>query len=156
MSEHKQFSRAAEPMVFTCTWDTRENVTPGSSFGPVLREVYTFECNVSGYGTITIDGKTFEVAPGDFYFLLPGQTITYTADRKDPRLALWCTAGGLRLGQMLLPLPILLMLKTCKVWHFVQLFSNLFLVHFKANMCKEYKFILQTSMLHVSQKYSFT
>lgn len=101
MSEHKQFSRAAEPMVFTCTWDTRENVTPGSSFGPVLRDVYTFECNVSGYGTITINGKTFEVAPGDFYFLLPGQTITYTADRKDPRLALWCTAGGLRLGQML-------------------------------------------------------
>ena len=101
MSVHKQLSKTAEPIVFTCAWDTRENVTPGSSFGPVLRDVYTIECNVSGYGTITINNKTFDIHPGDFYFLLPGQTVTFTADRKDPRLALWCTAGGLRLGQML-------------------------------------------------------
>lgn len=101
MSGNRSLRHTAEPLVYHCTWDTSEQVRPGSSYGPVLRDVYTFECNVSGFGTITIDGKTFEIRPGDFYFLLPGQTVTFTADRKEPRLALWCTAGGLRLGQML-------------------------------------------------------
>ena len=101
MKDYKPFLNAAEPMVFTCAWDTPELVTPGSSFGPVLRNVCTLECNVSGYGTVTVNGRTFDIRPGDFYALLPGQTVTFTADRKDPRLALWCTAGGLRLGQML-------------------------------------------------------
>ncbi|MBQ8342183.1 MAG: AraC family transcriptional regulator [Clostridia bacterium] len=101
MSEHKQFLQTTEPMVYHCAWDTPEQVRPGSHYGPVLRDVYTFECNVSGYGTITINGKTFDIKPKAFYFLLPGQTVTFTADRKEPRLALWCTAGGLRLGQLL-------------------------------------------------------
>lgn len=101
MTEHKQIHRIAEPMVYHCAWDTHETVLPGSSYGPVMRDVYTVECNVSGYGTITVNGKTFAVSPGDFYVLLPGQTVTFTADRKDPRIALWCTAGGLRLGQLL-------------------------------------------------------
>ena len=101
MPEQRKPYQTAEPMVYHCAWDTRESVLPGSSYGPVLRDVYTLECNVSGYGTITINDKTFGVSPGDFYFLLPGQTVTFTADRKNPRLALWCTAGGLRLGQVL-------------------------------------------------------
>ena len=101
MIDLQKTQKILEPIVYHCDWDTPETVLPGSHYGPVLRDVYTLECNVSGYGTITINGKTFDVAPGDFYFLLPGQTVTFTADHKDPRMALWCTAGGLRLGQAL-------------------------------------------------------
>ena len=101
MTNPQKMQEGLEPIVYHCEWDTPETVPPGSHYGPVLRDVYILECNVSGYGTITINDRTFDVAPGDFYFLLPGQTITYTADHKDPRIALWCTAGGLRLGQAL-------------------------------------------------------
>lgn len=101
MTDLQKSQKSLEPCVYHCTWDTPETVLPGSHYGPVLRDVYTLECNVAGYGTITINGKTFDIKPGDFYFLLPGQTVTFTADHKDPRRALYCTAGGLRLGQAL-------------------------------------------------------
>ena len=101
MTNLQKTQKGLEPIVYHCDWDTPETVLPGSHYGPVLRDVYTLECNVSGYGTITINNKTFDIAPGDFYFLLPGQTVTFTADHKDPRMALWCTAGGLRFGQVL-------------------------------------------------------
>ena len=101
MSRSSKKALPIEPTVYLCTWDTRETVPPGSKYGPVVRNVYTIECNVSGYGTVTINEQTFVIKPGDCYFLLPGQTVTFTADTKDPRLALYCTAGGLRLGQIL-------------------------------------------------------
>lgn len=101
MAEVAKAHRSTEPTVYLCMWDTPETVLPGSGYGPVVRNVYTIECNVSGYGTVTVNDKTFRISPGDFYCLLPGQTVSFTADRRDPRMALYCTAGGLRLGQML-------------------------------------------------------
>ena len=101
MTEKSRSNATLEPTVYLCAQDTRQSVPPGSHYGPVVRNIYTLECNVSGYGTVTINHKTFDVKPGDFYFLLPGQTVTFTADRHDPRMALYCTAGGLRMGQLL-------------------------------------------------------
>ena len=94
MTDKSKTNATLEPTVYLCAWDTRQSVPPGSHYGPVVRNIYTLECNVSGYGTVTINNKTFDVKPGDFYFLLPGQTVTFTADRHDPRIALYCTAGG--------------------------------------------------------------
>ena len=101
MPQSQKKSLRTEPVVYLCTWDTRETVPPGSKYGPVVRNVYTIECNVSGYGTVTINDRLFSIKPRDCYFLLPGQAVSFTADNQNPRLALYCTAGGLRLGQIL-------------------------------------------------------
>lgn len=75
----------------------KESPPPGSRFGPAIRSAYIVECNVSGYGTITVNGKTFPITPGDCYVLLPGSTVIYTTDEKEPRSGYWCYVDGLSL-----------------------------------------------------------
>ena len=75
----------------------KESPEPGARFGPAIRSAYIVECNVSGYGTITVNGKTFPINPGDCYVLLPGTTVIYTTDAKCPRSGYWCYIDGLSL-----------------------------------------------------------
>ena len=88
-----------EPMLLHCGKDV--NLKPGARFGPVIRDVYIFECNVDGYGSVIINGREFPVRPGDFYILLPGDTITHTAAKVNPRIGFWCAASGRAIGHIL-------------------------------------------------------
>lgn len=89
-------SRQEAPVVYTCAYD--RDLLPGIRFGPVLRDIYFIECNTAGYGSIIINDREFPIAPGDCYFILPGDTVTYTADYKDPRQGVWCSVDGLQVG----------------------------------------------------------
>ena len=75
----------------------KESPEPGARFGPAIRSAYIVECNVSGYGTITVNGKTFPITPGDCYVLLPGTSVIYTTDEQEPRSGYWCYIDGLSL-----------------------------------------------------------
>ncbi len=75
-----------------------ENLTPGVTYGPVIRDVYIVECCISGYGSVIINGTEFSVSPGDCYILLPGDTIIHTADKVDARSGVWCAISGLDVG----------------------------------------------------------
>ncbi len=88
-----------EPMLLHCGKDV--NLTPGARFGPVIRDVYIFECNVDGYGSVIINGHEFPVRPGDLYILLPGDTVTHTAAKTNPRTGFWCAASGRAIGNIL-------------------------------------------------------
>ncbi len=92
-------NRSAEPILYNCVVD--DSVTPGARYGPVVRDVYIVECNLSGYGSVIINGKEFPVRPGDCYILLPGQRVIHTADPVEPRYGIYCTVGGMRFGQVL-------------------------------------------------------
>lgn len=78
-----------------------ENLAPGATHGPVIRDVYIVECCTAGYGSVIINGKEFLVSPGDCYILLPGDTVMHTADKKDPRSGVWCALSGLEIGRYL-------------------------------------------------------
>lgn len=91
-------TKGAEPFLYSCSVDDR--VAPGARFGPVVRDVYVVECNVSGYGSAIINGREFPVRPGDCYVLLPGDIVVHTADA-DPRRGYFCAIGGMRFGQAL-------------------------------------------------------
>ncbi len=78
-----------------------KNLTPGVTYGPVIRDVYIVECCVSGYGSVIINGAEFTVSPGDCYILLPGDTIIHTADKTEPRSGVWCALSGLDVGRCL-------------------------------------------------------
>ena len=95
--KRKEFN-LSEPILYGSYID---KVPPGSRSGPQLREAYIVECNESGYGSIIINGREFPVKPRNCYILLPGQITTYTADKIDPRKGVYCTLGGLRVGQIL-------------------------------------------------------
>lgn len=88
-----------EPLLLHCGKDI--NLQPGARFGPVMRDVYIFECNVDGYGSVIINGNEFPVCPGDFYILLPGDTVTHTAADVHPRAGFWCAASGRTIGNIL-------------------------------------------------------
>lgn len=88
--------RQEQPVYCYCNSD--RDLPPGVRYGPVIRDVYIIECNTGGYGSVIINGREFPVRPGDCYFLLPGDTVTHTADYKAPRQGVWCAVDGLQVG----------------------------------------------------------
>ena len=94
MVVYKKTSAQGEPAVLYCE---KESPPAGARFGPIIRRAYIIECNVSGYGTVTVNGKTFSITPGDCYVLLPGVSVSYTTDEHDPRQGYWCYVDGLPL-----------------------------------------------------------
>ena len=88
-----------ELTVCYCTRD--ENLKPGTVYGPVIRDIYIVECCTKGCGSIIINGTEFTIKGGDCYFLFPGDAVTHTTDRKDPREGLCCVIDGLQIGEIL-------------------------------------------------------
>ena len=98
--EAKKFKiKGSEPNVYHC--DIDKNLRPGATFGPIVRDIYLFECNTGGYGTVIINGKKFPLAPRMCYILLPGDTVTQISDTKQAREGIYFTASGTRIGEAL-------------------------------------------------------
>lgn len=91
--------KGSEPNVYHC--DIDKNLRPGAAFGPIVRDIYLFECNTDGYGTVVINGKSFPLKPRTCYILLPGDTVTQICDTKQPREGIYFTASGTRIGEAL-------------------------------------------------------
>ncbi len=77
------------------------DLSPGAVCGPIIRDVYIIECNTSGYGSVVVNGREFQVSPGDCYILFPGDTIIHTASFEKPRCGVWCAASGEETGRIL-------------------------------------------------------
>ena len=91
--------KGSEPNVYHC--DIDENLIPGATFGPIVRDIYLFECNTGGYGKVIINGKEFALSPRVCYILGPGDTVTHVCDDKHPREGIYFTASGSRIGEAL-------------------------------------------------------
>lgn len=89
-------NRQETPRVCFCWYD--HNNRPGARYGPFVAGRFIIECNTGGYGSVIINGKEFPVGPGDCYFVLPGDTVTYTCDIEQPREGVWCNVDGLQVG----------------------------------------------------------
>lgn len=87
-----------EPTVFKCAEDLP---MPGAKHGPVIRDCYTLECNVDGYGSVMINGKSFTVSPRTFYILFPNQVVTHACDIEKPRKGYFCHIGGLNVANLI-------------------------------------------------------
>ncbi len=100
MARIEKFIRSQRelPMALFCT---REQNVAGSIYGPVIRDVYIFECCTQGRGSIIINGKEFFFQEGDFYVLFPGDAVGHTCDKEHPRGGYSCYACGLTLRHML-------------------------------------------------------
>lgn len=96
MAEIHNYINRQVPTVLYC--EKEYNLSPGESYGPVIRNIYIIECCVEGYGSVIINNKEFPVTPGDCYILFPGDTVIHTADSKEPRKGYWCAVDGLDLG----------------------------------------------------------
>ena len=94
IKEHRE-----EPTICHCGRD--ENLKPGVVYGPVIRDIYIVECCTGGYGSVIVNGVEYPLENGDCYFLFPGDTVTHTAAKKEPREGVWCAFDGLQIGSVL-------------------------------------------------------
>ena len=97
--EHFIKEQREEPSICHCGID--ENLRPGVVYGPVIRDIYIVECCTGGHGSVIINGIEFPIKYGDCYFLFPGDTITHTASKTEPREGVWCAFDGLQVGSVL-------------------------------------------------------
>lgn len=92
----KRLNVQDEPMVVYCA---REQLKKGIRYGPVIREVFIIECNISGHGAVVINGRNFPFGPRSCYVLFPGDTVTHISDHADPRGGIYCAVYGLNLAR---------------------------------------------------------
>ena len=91
--------RGNEPIIYYC--DADRDLPPGITYGPVIRDAFVVEVCEAGRGSVIINGREFQIKAGDCYFLLPGDTVTHTADKVDPRSGYWCFFDGMSVGEIL-------------------------------------------------------
>ncbi len=58
------------------------------------RYIYVFEYVISGKGYIKMDGKTYQVKAGDFYYLDARHSHEYGSDPDDPYKKIWINVRG--------------------------------------------------------------
>ena len=66
-----------------------EDCRPSHHFGPVIRPNWLFHYIVSGFGIFQINGKTYNLGPGQMFIIPPGVTTYYEADRIKPWIYTW-------------------------------------------------------------------
>ena len=86
-------------IVYYCKKD--ENIKPGQTFGPVIRDNFILECCTDGSGSVIINGKEFSVKAGDAYFLLPGDAVKHTSSYDKAREGYFCSFYGNDIGMLI-------------------------------------------------------
>ncbi|HIU32836.1 MAG TPA: AraC family transcriptional regulator [Candidatus Caccousia avistercoris] len=61
----------------------------GHSCGPAVREHYVIHYIVKGRGTYTAEGRSWELSQGDGFFIWPGVSTYYEADKEEPWEYYW-------------------------------------------------------------------
>lgn len=74
----------------------REDCIKGWKFGPYVRESYVIHIVKKGKGTFSVNGKSYDLGPGQAFIIRPGEETTYRADDDDPWSYLWVGFHGYR------------------------------------------------------------
>ena len=91
----------SEPKVYLCAVDNEDNVKPGHYCAPCTHDFFVLECNESGFGRASINGRWFEVVPRMAYVVPAGDSVAYYAARENPRRGYFLFFDGARVGQLL-------------------------------------------------------
>lgn len=91
----------SEPRVYLCAADNEDNVKAGVYCAPCTHSFHVLECNESGYGRASINGKWFDVVPRMAYIVPAGESVAYYASKENPRRGYFLFFDGTRVGQLL-------------------------------------------------------
>ena len=98
---YERFAPERRDLPFVYYSEIDKDLEPGVRYGPVIRNVYIVELCTGGYGSVVINDTEFPISSGDCYFLLPGDTVTHTADTVKPREGYWAVFDGIDIGSIL-------------------------------------------------------
>ncbi|CAM3569884.1 AraC family transcriptional regulator [Marinicrinis lubricantis] len=71
-----------------------ESTACGHKVGPQVLSYGLVHIVYAGKGKFTCLGKTFELRPGDAFFIAPGNLVSYESDEKDPLEYRWAAFRG--------------------------------------------------------------
>ncbi len=71
-----------------------QSCLPNHTWGPGVRDHYLIHLVVSGKGSYTANGTTYNLSAGDMFIIKPSQLVTYTADETDPWEYYWVGYNG--------------------------------------------------------------
>lgn len=74
----------------------KEDCTPGWCFGPYVRENYVIHTVTSGTGVYKVNGKVYQLKPGQAFLIYPGLETIYQADPQTPWSYMWVGFNGIR------------------------------------------------------------
>ena len=98
----QNYTNNVDLSVFNCGL---ERCAPGHTWGPGIRDHYLIHLILAGKGTFQTGGKTWELAPGDLFFVQPNQLNTYTADAQQPWEYCWVGFNGISAHRLASLLP---------------------------------------------------
>jgi AraC-like DNA-binding protein len=75
---------------------------PGYSFGQTIRDHYVLHYVVSGFGHYSINGRSYDIGPGECFFIPQNVVHSYHADLREPWMYYWINFGGLRAETLLI------------------------------------------------------
>lgn len=71
-----------------------EQCESGHTFGPAVRDYYLLHFVVSGKGTFTVCGETYELEKNRCFLIRPNELHKYSADKNDPWTYMWLGFRG--------------------------------------------------------------
>ena len=98
----QNYTNNVDLSVFNCGL---ERCAPGHTWGPGIRDHYLIHLILAGKGTFQTGGKTWELNPGDLFFVRPNQLNTYTADAQQPWEYCWVGFNGISAHRLASLLP---------------------------------------------------
>ncbi|AEI46177.1 AraC family transcriptional regulator [Paenibacillus mucilaginosus] len=91
----------APPSPLTVLFSGHSQTKPGHKPGPKVVDYYLLHHILSGRGTYTCLGQTYELGPGDSFLIEPGKLVAYTADLEDPWHYRWIAFEGEQAASLL-------------------------------------------------------
>ena len=88
--KYENYARTASESFSLCHSVHEENVPPGATYGPVIRNAIIIECCSYGRGSVTINGREFAFGAGEGFVLFPGDTVFHKT-YEPGRSGCWCT-----------------------------------------------------------------
>ncbi len=70
------------------------------SFGPDVRRNYLIHYILSGYGSFVTEDKQYRLCPGQGFFIEPGWTTCYRADKEEPWTYVWVGFNGTQAAEL--------------------------------------------------------
>ena len=98
----QNYTNNVDLSVFNCGL---ERCAPGHTWGPGIRDHYLIHLILAGKGTFQTGGRTWELAPGDLFFVQPNQLNTYAADTQQPWEYCWVGFNGISAHRLASLLP---------------------------------------------------
>ena len=98
----QNYTSNIELSIFNCGL---ERCAPGHAWGPGIRDHYLIHLVLSGKGSFHSGDRTWELVPGDMFYVSPNQLISYTADSQQPWEYCWVGFNGACAHNLVTHLP---------------------------------------------------